>query len=33
LEINTGDGHGGIGAHSKGSHGGEGLGFVSDVYM
>lgn len=33
LEINAGDGQGGIGAHGKGGHGGEGLGFVSDVYM
>jgi hypothetical protein len=33
LEINAGDGHGGIGAHGKRGHGGEGLGFVSDVYM
>jgi hypothetical protein len=33
LEINAGDGQGGIGAHGKRGHGGEGLGFVSDVYM
>ena len=33
LEINGGDGQGGIGAHGKRGHGGEGLGFVSDAYM
>jgi hypothetical protein len=33
LEINAGDGQGGIGAHGKGGHGDESLGFVSDVYM